>query len=160
GAANILALDRDRCTEAIALAVTPNVALSATRYGHLSMWKGCAAANAARNAVFAALLAEAGITGPEKPIEGGHGLQNIVGKVELGACGGGRHPFGMSEISLKQFASVASAQPVITVGLPLSARVELEEIEKVTLYTYRFAWEMTGKGHEKWRPQTREAADH
>ena len=38
-----------------------------TRQGELSVWKGCAGANAARNGLFAALLAQAGVTGPSPP---------------------------------------------------------------------------------------------
>jgi len=40
GAAKVLGLDRARVREAVALAVTPNLALEATRRGALSMWKG------------------------------------------------------------------------------------------------------------------------
>jgi 2-methylcitrate dehydratase len=48
GAAKMLGFDRDRIGQAIALAVTPNIALHATRRGELSMWKGAAGGNAAR----------------------------------------------------------------------------------------------------------------
>ena len=42
----LLGLDRTRIAQAVALAVTPNIALHATRRGNLSMWKGVAAGNA------------------------------------------------------------------------------------------------------------------
>ncbi|WP_423787492.1 MmgE/PrpD family protein, partial [Klebsiella pneumoniae] len=45
-----------------------------TRAGEMSMWKGCAFANAARNGVFAALLAGEGLTGPAPIFEGEPGL--------------------------------------------------------------------------------------
>ena len=45
-----------------------------TRAGELSLWKGAATAFAARNGVFAALLAGQGMTGPDRPFEGTHGL--------------------------------------------------------------------------------------
>jgi 2-methylcitrate dehydratase len=45
-----------------------------TRAGELSMWKGAAAANASRNALAAALLAEAGMTGPFHPFDGEMGF--------------------------------------------------------------------------------------
>src|SRR3954470_23491580 len=57
GAGKLLGLDASRLGQAVALAITPNIALHATRRGDLSMWKGVAAGNAARNGVFAALLA-------------------------------------------------------------------------------------------------------
>ena len=51
-------LDAQHSAQALALAITPNLALGQTRLGELSMWKGCAAANAARNGLFAAMLAD------------------------------------------------------------------------------------------------------
>ena len=58
-AAKLLSLNKSQTVNAISLAITPNIALGATRRGSLSMWKGCASGNAARNGVFAALLARA-----------------------------------------------------------------------------------------------------
>jgi 2-methylcitrate dehydratase len=160
GAAKVLGLDAARIADALSLGITPNIPLDATRHGLLSMWKGCAAGNAARNGVFAALLAAAGVTGPEKPIEGGHGLQKWVGNFELAPFGGATRPFGICDITLKGYFAVAHALSPITAALELSRQVALNEIERVTLYTYQYAREMTGKEAEKWRPTTREAADH
>ena len=160
GAAKVLGLDKHGIAEAVSLAITPNIALDATRYGHLSMWKGCAEANGARNAVFAALLAAAGMTGPEKPIEGAHGLHNLLGKFEFLPFAAEGREFAICGVTIKCFLAVAHALPLITVALPLSQQVAAEDIEAVTMYTYRFAHEVTGKEREKWRPTTREAADH
>ena len=83
-AANVLRLDRARAVNAIALAVTANLPLAVTRRGQLSMWKGVAEANGARNGLFAALLAQAGMTGPDRPFEGALGLHHLVGPVDPG----------------------------------------------------------------------------
>ncbi len=160
GAAKILGLNREQITETLSLAITPNVPLDSTRYGHLSMWKGCAAGNSARNGLFAALLAASGMTGPDKPIEGDHGLHNLFETFELMAFGGGARPFGINEVTLKRFFAVAHALSPITVALELHKQVAADEIEKVTLFTYKYAWNVTGREKEKWRPATREAADH
>src|SRR5207247_265388 len=69
-AAKLLRLPADGIEQALNLAGTPNVALRQTRAGELSEWKGCASANAARNGVFAALLAADGLTGPAPIFEG------------------------------------------------------------------------------------------
>src|SRR5262249_52700824 len=53
-ACRLMQLDVVKTTHAIGLAGVCNVALRQTRAGELSMWKGCAFANAARNGVFAA----------------------------------------------------------------------------------------------------------
>src|SRR5213075_706935 len=88
-AAKLLRLDVSRMTHAINLAGVCNVALRQTRAGELSMWKGCAFANAARNGVFAALLAAEGMTGPAPIFEGDAGIMKLLtGPFELAPLGG------------------------------------------------------------------------
>ena len=74
GAARALGLSAAQTEQALNLGLTPNLALGQTRVGVLSHWKGCAYANASRNAVFAAMLAERGLTGPAPVFEGEHGF--------------------------------------------------------------------------------------
>jgi 2-methylcitrate dehydratase len=160
GAAKVLGLDRNRMAEAISLAVTPNLALEATRRGALSMWKGCAAGNAVRNGVFAAYLAAQGMTGPDKPFEGGHGLRELVGEFELGPFGGGARPWAITQANLKSFLSEYHSQAPITAALELHPQVVADDIESVTIDTYWFTWSEIGSEPEKWHPTTRETADH
>jgi 2-methylcitrate dehydratase len=54
GAGKAMGLDRQAMSQALSLAVVPNLALGVTRLGELSMWKGCAAACATRAGIFAA----------------------------------------------------------------------------------------------------------
>src|SRR5690625_4905271 len=70
GAANLLKLPLEVTEQALAIAIVPHAAMRQTRNGEISMWKGAAAANAARNAVAAVLLAECGLKGPYEPFEG------------------------------------------------------------------------------------------
>src|SRR5947199_3440862 len=56
-AGKLLNLNERQTTHAIGISGVCNGALRQTRAGEMSMWKGCAFANAARNGVFAALLA-------------------------------------------------------------------------------------------------------
>lgn len=160
GAAKVLDLDRERMANAVSLAVTPNLALEATRRGKLSMWKGCAAGNAARNGVFAAVLAAEGMTGPEAPVEGAHGLQELVGKFELPPLGGDGRPFRITGANLKYFLSEYHSQAPIALALQLHTQVAVEDIETVTIHTYWFTWSEIGSEPEKWHPTTRETADH
>src|SRR6266851_3081890 len=88
-ACKLLGLDAARTTHAIGMAGVANTALRQTRSGELSMWKGCASANAARNGVFAALLAAEGMTGPAPIFEGEVGFMKLLtGPFELGPLGG------------------------------------------------------------------------
>jgi 2-methylcitrate dehydratase len=160
GAARVLGLARDRIAQAIALAVTPNIALHATRRGELSMWKGAAAGNAARNGVFAALLAAEGMTGPDKAIDGSDGVRELLGTFEIGEFGGNGRPFQLPRADFKYFLSEFHSQSPITAAIELRRQIAAEDIEAVTVHTYHFTWSEIGRGPEKWHPTTRESADH
>jgi hypothetical protein len=56
-AGKLMKLDPARLTHAVGLAINDHIPMAQTRVQTLSDWKGLAAAEAARNAVFAALLA-------------------------------------------------------------------------------------------------------
>ena len=75
-AGKISGLSQEQMRHAIALAVAPHLPLGVTRVGELSMWKGCATASATRAAIFAAQLAQQGMTGPAEPFEGRRGSGN------------------------------------------------------------------------------------
>ena len=160
GAGKLLGLDTRKLGQAVSLAITPNIALHATRRGDLSMWKGVAAGNAARNGVFAALLAAEGMTGPDNAIEGSHGLRELVGKFEMGALAAANGELKVTQSNLKFFLSEYHSQSPITAALELSREVKPEDIESITIHTYWFAWHEIGSEPEKWHPTTRESADH
>src|SRR6266851_7560322 len=79
-AAKALGLSRAQMRQALNLSVAANLALYQTRIGEVSLWKGCAFANASRNAVFAVLLAAKGLTGPSPIFEGPGGFFNAVSR--------------------------------------------------------------------------------
>ena len=76
-AAKVMKLSEAQTLQAINLAGVANIALRQTRVGDLSMWKACAFSNAARNGVFAAMLAQRGMTGPSPIFEGEKGFMKI-----------------------------------------------------------------------------------
>ena len=160
GAAKALGLTRDQIANALSLAVTPYLPLYVTRRGNLSMWKGGAAANAARNGVFAAVLGAEGMTGPESAIEGAQGLRDLFGRFKLQPFGGNGRPFGVSASSLKFYPAEYHAQSPITAALQLPSQVAVKDIESVTVYTYLHALNEIGAEAERWHPATRESADH
>src|SRR5207245_6387260 len=97
-ACKLLNLHATQCAHAVGIAGVCNVALRQTRAGELSMWKGCAFANAARNGVFAALLAAEGMTGPAPIFEGELGIMKLLtGPFELGSLGGDGRPFMITQ---------------------------------------------------------------
>jgi 2-methylcitrate dehydratase len=157
-AAKILGADRARMINAIALAVTANLPLAVTRRGQLSMWKGVAEANGVRNGLFAALLAKAGMTGPEKAFEGALGLSHLVGPVNTGLLG--HSPLAVEAADMKFFVTEYHSQGPLMAALTLRDGLDVDAIAAIHIRTYEFAHREIGSGPEKWRPTTRETADH
>src|SRR5207248_9798365 len=101
-ACKLMKLDVMKTTHAVGMAGVCNTALRQTRSGELSMWKGCAFANAARNGVFAALLASEGLTGPAPIFEGDLGFMKLLtGPFTLAPLGGGGRHFMMTQTYIK-----------------------------------------------------------
>ena len=154
----LLGLDRARTKNAISLALVPNLALRETRSGALSMWKAGAAADASRNATFAAILAKEGVTGPALPFSGRMGLVKVVlDKVDEGAFRDLREPRGVLRTHVKEYPAEYHAQAAIEAALSM----ELEgEIEEVVVETYEAARTILADDPSKWAPENRETADH
>ena len=70
--------------------------------------------NAARNGVFAAMLAGKGMTGPDPVFEGAGGLFHSLGEqIDLETFGGDGRSFRILESSLKHFPVGAVAQTAV-----------------------------------------------
>ena len=162
-AARLLGLDQPRAVHALGIAGTTGTALRLTRAGELSMWKGCAFAFAARSGVFAALLARAGMTGPAPLFEGDMGFrQQVSGPFELAQLGGpSADDWMLPKTSIKFVPAEYHSQSAIAAAFELRPRIgDLARIERIEIATFRAAVEIIGQDPEKWRPKTRETADH
>jgi 2-methylcitrate dehydratase len=162
-ASKLLGLDAVRTTHALGIAGVCNVALRQTRSGELSMWKGCAFANAARNGVFAALLAAEGLTGPAPIFEGELGFMKLVTRqpFDLPLLAGGGQPFLITETYIKYWPAEYHSQSAIEAALQLRPEVgDARKVEAIDIHTFEAAVDIIGKDPEKWRPRTRETADH
>ena len=162
-AAKLLKLDHTQTVHALGIAGTTGTALRLTRAGELSMWKGCAFAHAARNGVFAALLAEAGMTGPAPLFEGDMGFcQQVSGPLELARLGGpSAGDWMLPRTSIKFVPAEYHSQSAIAAAFTLRRRIgDPSRIRHVAIATFRTAVEIIGQDPEKWRPKTRETADH
>lgn len=160
-AAKLLKLTPDQTRHALGLAGVANVALRQTRVGELSMWKASAFANVARNGIFAALLAREGMSGPAPIFEGEKGFLRLVsGHFELGPLAGRNGAFKILDTYIKFYPAEYHAQSAIDAVLGLRSRIPIKEITSVQVKTFDAAVEIIGSGPEKWRPKTRETADH
>lgn len=162
GASRVLGLSREQMVQAINLAVASNISLGQIRVGDVSMWKGCAFANAARNAVFAAMLAKEGMTGPSPIFEGRFGFfKTITGPFKLAQFGGSNEPFRIRDVMIKRYPSGQHSQSAIDAAIKLRSQVsDIGEIAEINIGTYTSAKTTMAGDPEKWRPKTRESADH
>jgi len=164
GASKVMRLSRQEMAHALSIACASNISLVQSRYGTLSMWKACAVPNAARQAVFAALLAQKGMTGPDPIFEGRWGFFKVVsnGPFELGSLGGDfAQPFKIMDSRIKPFPTGYYAQTAIEGAIELRRRLKsVEEIEEVTVHTFDQGAKVMAGDPEKWDPKTRETADH
>ena len=156
GAAKLMGLSADQTGHALSLALTPNLALAQARRGELSSWKGCAGANASRNAVFATLLAREGFTGPAAAFEGSGGLWEAIGRSDWPLPS---EPV-IGRTHTKSLPVCYHGQSAVLAALELRPRVSLPEIEEITVETYQAAVFMMGSDASRWAPTTRETADH
>jgi len=165
GATRSLGLSQQQTLEALNLGIAPNIALGQTRVGTLSHWKGCAYANASRNAVFATMLAQRGLTGPSPIFEGEHGFFHAVSRepYQIEPFGGNGQPFKIAECSIKRFPLGQYSQTVVQAALEAREQmpqVNVDDIAEVKIRTLQKAIDIMAGDDDKWHPSTRETADH
>jgi 2-methylcitrate dehydratase len=161
-ACKLMGLNATQMAHALGLAGVANIAIRQTRAGEMSMWKGCAFANAARNGVFAATLAGAGLTGPAPIFEGDLGIMKLLtGPFEVAEMGGKNGPFMINETYIKFWPAEYHSQSSIDAALQLRPEVgDFRSIQSFDIDSFDAAVDIIGKDPEKWRPRTRETADH
>jgi 2-methylcitrate dehydratase len=161
-AANSLGLSRQQAAHALSIATVSNNALGQTRQGELSDWKAGAFPNAARQGLFAALLAREGISGPEAPFEGGQGFwAAVAGDGEISLDSGAPEHFKINQAALKYHSGCYLGLCALDAAIALRNDLKApEDIQAITVSTYRYGMQMTADSPAKWRPQTRETADH
>jgi 2-methylcitrate dehydratase len=166
-AAKLMKLDVAKTTHTVGLAGVCNVALRQTRSGELSMWKGCAFANAARNGVFAATLAADGMTGPAPIFEGDLGFFRLVARevftpAPFGSEPGNADGFMINKTYIKFWPAEYHSQSAIDAALQLRAELkgDVSQVAGIDIATFEASYNIIGKYPEAWAPKTRETADH
>jgi 2-methylcitrate dehydratase len=163
-AGKLMKLSREQMVEAVNLAINDHIPMGQTRTQTNSDWKGLADAEAARNAVFATLLARRGLTGPAPIFEGRKGFFQLVSgpaDVDVDAFGGHGAQFRINQCGMKPYQAVIYAQTAIDAGIAVAREVgDLDRISGIEIATTRRGYEQTGRDLEKWTPDTRDTADH
>ncbi len=161
GLSNLMGLNREAAQHAIAITAVGNTTMRATRAGQLSLWKGAATAYSVRNAVFGVQLAQAGMTGPEAPFTGRHGLADLIsGPLELPPFGATPDDFFIPKAKIKYWPVVYNMQALVWAGIELHKQVAADQLASVDVQTYWSAWHESGSEPAKWDPTTRATADH
>lgn len=165
GIGRLLDLDRHALANAIAISITPSMPLHVARTGELSHWKGCAGPQAAANAMWAARLARAGLTGPSRPFAGVQGFFDAVAPATLDRLGtpvDGR--LGLERVFTKAVPACGHSLAQVEAMMRLREKVAPDEVAAIEIFTYEVAWKAIGGGagdaDAKWAPTTRETADH
>ena len=168
--AKLMELDLEKTRHAINIAGVASAAMRQARVGELSHWKGVAFANAARHGVYSALLARAGMTGPAPIFEGQMGFEKQLG-VSLGnvsekfAVPGVPSKTGPASMilntSIKYWPAEYHSQSAIEAALFLREQIDdPAQIVSVVIESHDAAVDIIGSEPEKWKPETRETADH
>ncbi len=157
-AGKLWGLSREQLANAASLALVPNMPLGVSRWGELTMMKGCATAFAVRNGVFAAMLAQEGFTSAQEPYSGLYGLHHITGPFEL------RLPLDVSQrvvefAYIKPIPAENNTIAIAELAPEIGAWTPVEEIESIDI-DIATGYEVHLADESKYDPKTRESADH
>jgi 2-methylcitrate dehydratase len=168
--AKLMKLNPQKTRHAVNIAGVAGAAMRQARVGELSHWKGVAFANAARHGVFSALLARAGMTGPGPIFEGQMGFERQLG-VSLGSVG---EKFAVPFVkncdgpasmilrtSIKFWPAEYHSQSAIEAALLLRKEIgDPANVRAMTIESHDASVDIIGSEPAKWKPKTRETADH
>lgn len=159
----LLDLSEDQMVHAIGISGSHNLTLGAVTAGQLTMMKNTVDPMAAQSGVMAALMAQRGYSGTEQIFEGKEGLMQTLGPdwnrdKLLGNLG---ERFKILDCSMKAFPAEALTHSHISATLEVITENDIkpDDIEEVTVTTIARAVDILFD-LEKYRPTSRETADH
>lgn len=168
GAGKVMGLDTGQLAEAVRLSVVQGLPLLEARRGKISHWKACAVPNAGRNGIISAILAKQGLMGPPAIFEGVAGFFAGVNRgpmylEPLAGEEGNGSPFRIMKSSIKRFPAGFFSQTAIEGALNAREALEIgnsEDIQRVLVKTFDHGFSVMAGDPTRWRPKTRETADH
>lgn len=159
----VLGLHAGQIANAIAISGTANIALRVTRTGNLSHWKGLAYPQVGKEGTHAALLAGAGITGPEQVFEGNKGLKDtITGPFAIDWSAEDME--SVLRTIIKKHNAEIHSQSSIDAAIAIAGQDGFrgDAIDSVRISTFQVAYDIIGGGEEgdKRQIRSKEEADH
>lgn len=163
GAAKALTLTAEQIAQAVAISGTANNALRVTRTGNLSHWKGLAYPQVAKEGTHAALLASAGITGPQEVFEGNKGFkESIAGDFTIDWSA--EDLDSVLRTVVKKHNAEVHSQSAIDAALQIRQQEGFDPgaLREIRVRTFQVAYDIIGGGEEgdKRHIRTKEEADH
>lgn len=161
GIAKLLDLDIEATQNAIGIAGTAHNALRVTRTGGINEWKGFASANAARNAMYACLLALDGTEGPQNLFEGQKGWKQVISgdfTVDLDPGCSRVH-----DVMTKRYVAETYAQSAVEgiIELAEAEAIDHESVTSINLHIFHGAALIIGGGEgDRHEVETKAQADH
>jgi 2-methylcitrate dehydratase len=161
-ACKMLDLDFEQSQNAMGIATASSNPLRVIRTGEISMWKGIASANMARNGVYTAMLARNGMEGPLDAVDGQKGWTQIVQsgrEFDLEFTPAER----VLDVMTKKYMAGTHAQAAIegVEELVIENEIDPHGIERIGFETYESAKHVMGGGEgDRHAPENREQADH
>ena len=163
-AGKLMKLSTQQLTEAVNLSLAGHLAMNQTRLQVLSNWKGLADAEAGRNAVFAAQLARAGLTGPAPAFEGNAGFfKQVSGSftLDIEQFGGRAGSFKIADCLIKPYPAQALLQTAIAAAAKVGKAIpDTGKVKSILIGTSHVGHQYSAESPEKFAPKTRETADH
>ncbi len=168
GAGKAIGLTGEQIAEALRISVVSSMTLGEARRGTISHWKAAAVPNAGRNGVFAAMLAQRGMTGPPEVFSGSHGFfAGVTGApVEVATMAqedGNDRAFRLMESRFKRFPAGFVSQTAIEGAMEARDALGIADagdIAHVHIRTFESGKRIMAGDPTRWRPETRETADH
>ncbi|MCY4624216.1 MAG: MmgE/PrpD family protein [Chloroflexi bacterium] len=168
GAGVVIGLSTEQLAEALRISVVSSMTLGEARRGTISHWKAAAVPNAGRNGVFAAMLARRGMTGPPEVFTGSYGFfAGVTGEpVELAPLAledGVDRAFRLMESRFKRFPAGFVSQTAIEGAMEARDALGIagaDDVAHVHIRTFESGKRIMAGDPTRWRPETRETADH
>jgi 2-methylcitrate dehydratase len=163
-AGKLMKLAPETLAHALSLAINAHIPMNQTRVQTLSDWKGIAAPQAARDAVFATLLARGGISAPAPIFEGRNGFFRLVSgpaEVDTESFGARGVAFRINVCGMKAYPAQVYTQTAVVAGAAVAKEAGgVDRIAAVEIATTDRGYKNSAGEPEKWAPQTRDTADH
>jgi len=162
-AGKLLGLSVDQLVNAVGINGAHNHTIGCPTAGQLTMMKNTVDPLAVQTGVFAALMAAEGYTGTEQVFEGKEGFMDVFGPRwdEDKLVGGLGESYRILQCGMKAFPTEALSHTHLTTALKLVRTHDIrpDEIARVQVYTIARAADILFDP-QKYRPQSRETADH